>query len=150
MGFTHYFPRKREITDLEWEAIGLDVSKLFAHSPVAIEGIEGWGNPPIVSWEYVRFNGKLDRCETFLLDRESQAEEYEDKSSYPYGFGFCKTRQMPYDVMVCAVLIVAHKHAPGGWDISSDGEAEDWQPALTFVQDVLGLGYSLPFSYSFA
>ena len=123
----------------------MDSSKLFKHLPPdLLEGIETWGNPPIVDFNQIRFNGLKDRCETFILDRESYARNYENAASYPYGFSFCKTRQRPYDLAVCAVLIIANNHAPDGWAIGSDGDVSDWFAALETVKAALGPFYTMP------
>ena len=47
-------------------------------------------------------------------------------------FNSCKTARKPYDLMVMAVLILYKYYFPKV-KISSDGDEEDWKPAVTLV-----------------
>ena len=94
------------------------------------------------------FNGDekngLDH-ETFYLERR----EYKDFSR-SNTFSFCKTARKPYDLLVCAVLILIHTYAPESRYISSDGNADDWLAAYRWIESILEEGkYQLPISGSF-
>ena len=56
----------------------------------------------------------------------------------------CRTDRADYDVFVCVALIVVDHIAPGRRLISSDGNAEDWWPALRFVRQFLFPEATLP------
>ena len=93
----------------------------------------------------VNFNGyKNDGHETFRFDRIIQAHDSQDSSSrHPvkkttkFYFDFCKTAQKPYDLMVCACLIVMKYHLRRDIAIRTDGDNDDWEHATDFVRDVL-------------
>ena len=50
-------------------------------------------------------------------------------------WNFCKTARKPYDLLVCAVLLSAYNIL--GYELSSDGGFEDWQPAIDFYLDTV-------------
>ena len=134
MGYTHYWTIKRPLTKKVWRAIMSDTRKLLAATvlPLAAE-FNTPDEKPIVSAELIRFNGiGAEGHETFMLSR------------HKVEFEFCKTNQKPYDVIVCAVLIVAAHHAGKAIDVSSDGDAMDWAAALGFARQVLGAELMLP------
>jgi hypothetical protein len=159
MGYTHYFIQKHDAPLEQWAALLNDLRKVYdqrpAHSdsagaycldqPMTIcdgdgttlitdaEQLDGYVEADIGSC--ICFNGD-DRDdqgmahETFYLARE--CEEDND-------FQFCKTARKPYDWLVVAALLLAEKHCPGCWEISSDGSEEDWAPVVTWL-DAHGFG----------
>ena len=60
------------------------------------------------------------------------------------GFQFCKTAHKPYDRAVMCLLILCHHHAPECWDIGSDGDLPDWQPALSWMNSLAIAPYKMP------
>jgi hypothetical protein len=52
---------------------------------------------------------------------------------------FCKTAHRPYDILVCCALIILHHYMPE-FKVSSDGGPEEWEPAVSLCQRVLGYG----------
>lgn len=147
MGYTHYWHQHRTIDIAEWKAIQHDFQLLerlprrtdtaggfFAEYPLEVAFEDDQPTvPPRCDEDVIRFNGigALGH-ETFLLERAGA------------GFAFCKTARKPYDLLVCATLIVANTNAPGALAISSDGSAAEWAPAVAFVQRVLDSRYQLP------
>jgi len=135
MGYTHYFPRMREITDEEWrliQAAATEVINQFRTSPhpLAYE-FDAPDAPPYVSGTEIRFNGVGgEGHETFHVDRLSRDRHDRSDQAYPFGFDFCKTARKPYDTAVVAILTIMHHYAPGGWGIDSDGTQEDWLEGL--------------------
>ncbi len=140
MGYTHYFENKGHENDKEnFLKVLEDAKKLYenmpetsksaggyhSNNPLKLCGGDGTGKPVFTEHEIV-FNGDesegLDH-ETFFV------------TPAPFGFEFCKTARKPYDLMVCAVLISCRKHLPG-FSFSSDGDAEDWEPAHEFYNEV--------------
>ena len=100
---------------------------------------------------FIRFNGRtkdfngLDGShETFMFDRVITSKHYFATSRHPikkttkFYFECCKTAQKPYDLMVCACLIIMKYHLERDIAVRSDGEADDWGHAVDFVNDVLG------------
>lgn len=177
MGYTHYHPQRRSATAEEWALIVRDFGALLARVPeyaYATRGIHrgrpleivgpmgAKGSAPVITADRIAFNGGGEPYdaegeselshETMELERARKHDEWDDKSRDP--FRFCKTARKPYDLVVCALLIVANHHAgerlewddgaleprvvPGAWSVRSDGDARDWQPALEFVASVLG------------
>lgn len=97
-------------TDCGW-------SDFFTHKDMGIKG------------EAIAFNGMGNEgCETFIIEKNP-----DDMGE----FNFCKTNDRPYDLMVTATLLLCAGYAEGALDIGSDGEDEDWQPAVDLVTSVL-------------
>jgi len=72
--------------------------------------------------------------ETFYIERKVTEDSWL----------FCKTARKPYDLMVCAVLILYKYYFPE-ITVDSDGEFNDeWIPAFNFVADVLGKKKTIP------
>ncbi len=167
MGYTHYYRQKREMEPEEFECFKADVAKLIAKLPMGIDEFNHrYANPGeeigsgmelaqgaalmvahdspervIITADAVHFNGsgfKDADCESFRIERLI------DKSGYNYdkeageAFNFTKTRNLPYDAMVCAALLCLKSRAPTAWGISSDGEVSEWAAACRFAQEALG------------
>lgn len=136
MGYTHYWRQRADIPAEKWAAICADVRALIERLPdgVSVAAEFDSNEPALVTDDEIRFNGIGDNGhETFVLSRVKPNG----------GFEFCKTAQKPYDVLVCAVLIVAASHkAP--MRISSDGEPADWESARALVAAVLGKSLAVP------
>lgn len=60
------------------------------------------------------------------------------------GFVFCKTAQKPYDFFVVGVLLIVHYVAPDILDIGSDGDLEDWQPIIDYLENGFDLKFNFP------
>lgn len=140
MGYTHHFKQNRTATPEEWARITEDLTEVLKHTDVPLcYDYDKPNTPPQIDHEAIVFNGlDDDGHETFFLQREK----------YPQ-FNFCKTARKPYDIVVCAALIIAEHHAPGAWDIGSDGDYSDpsddeWGQAFSLVKRVLGDGYEVP------
>lgn len=157
MGYTHYFPQKTQVDAKTWSAILEDTRTLLESDddripPLAVEYDERDTKPKIGRSE-IRFNGVGDDGhETFYLPRVHRRRGYESPE-YRYGFNFTKTARKPYDVAVCAVLLIAHHHAPKFLEIGSDGTPSDlreaeypnaWPVAKALVADVLGYAPEYP------
>jgi len=135
MGYTHYWYGLRNFTAPEWQAICDDARQLFDKATVtACREYDRPQETPEIAADVIAFNGpNEDGHETFWFQRE------------PDDFQFCKTAAKPYDLLVTAMLIVSHKHAPDALRISSDGGVEDWRAGLDFTRQVLGADYGMPF-----
>jgi hypothetical protein len=141
MGYTHYF-RHGETTEDKWAAIVEDCKTLHDNLPgdIWIAGWDGTGKP-VFDKDKIRFNGaKPAAYETFQISRKPERNGWEDERRMP--FKFCKTARQPYDLFVCACLLVYKRHSPDTMELGSDGDAVDWVDAERFVHAVLGYNAS--------
>lgn len=117
MGYTHYYPQVRDITDDEWLVIMTLARMIFTAEDVALAGPMGdKGTKPEVTLDYISFNGVgPDSHETCYIPRIRTDWEEEDQ------FRFCKTAEKPYDRTVVAVLKMVNRNAKGAFHLSSDG-----------------------------
>lgn len=168
--YTHYHPQMRQATEQEFLNITDDLRTLYqllggawpalcgkvSVTPVNMEKVEH-GAGPVVASDHILFNGAGGddfSHEDFHLPFEHEpAGPWENTRRYPYGYNFTKTARAPYDIWVCAALIISHSRAPGWLSIASDGRASDtypndWMPALAKLNDCLcagtGVEYALP------
>lgn len=135
MGYSHYWRRPlQEITPDAWQKICQDAAKLIAAGPPVAWEYDEPKRLPEVSPELIRFNGRgKDGHETFVFPRIPEDP-----------FAFCKTAEKPYDKTVCAVLAVINDHVPTLARITSDGNSEEWQPALDWAAGILGRRLAMP------
>jgi hypothetical protein len=173
MGYSHYVWRPPELDRERWdEWVGdvrqivanlpervpttwypLDGGQITVQAPLIVAGPLGEGRPEL-SDETVGFNGggwaevrgrPVDLGgETFRLDRQFEPEAWDEPDERGWYFESCKTRQQPYDLAVTASLVRLAHRFPEGVEIGSDGEPEDWQPALDLCREVFGHA-ELPF-----
>jgi hypothetical protein len=131
MGYTHYYPHIRSITNEEWEKITAKVKQILAHRrcPKLWAEYDEEDTDPLIGATSIQFNGTGEELghETFFLTKEDEG-----------GFSFCKTARKPYDTAVTAVLSVVHTEAPNALDISSDGEASDWEKGVLLAAEATG------------
>jgi hypothetical protein len=128
MGYTHYYEHK-ETSEPRWNLILRDCKKLAASLPTGVE-IAGWDGTgePVFNDNQIRFNGVAPHShETFVLERCPGENQ----------FAFTKTAQKPYDLLVCACLLVYKRHSPDSMSLSSDGGPGEWRNAEVFVKTVL-------------
>lgn len=128
MGYTHYWTQPRVLTAGEMGQIAHVLQAIIGVADCAIAGWDGTGEPTI-SFDTIAFNGKDDDShETFAIDADQP------------GSGFCKTAYKPYDVVVTALL--TYLAAEHGFEISSDGNAEDWEAGNKLL--TMATGKALP------
>lgn len=128
MGYTHYW-RLANISQhsKRWSRAVSDMTAITRKSPVPLGGAAGLNKPAISSTE-ILFNGDAKTghdFETFYFPGE-------------IGFNFTKTNQKPYDVVVTACLAVAKDVLGDAIDVSSDGDASDWDAGVELAKQVLG------------
>jgi len=137
MGHTHYFPQAKHATQAQWKAITDEFKKLMAAALITqalpIQREEDSASEPLIDKDQIIFNGiEDDGHETMILERIG------------HGFQFCKTAHKPYNAAVIALLLIADKHAPGVWEIASDGDTPEWQEVVDWLAK-LGMGdYVIP------
>ena len=133
MGYTHYFTQKKECTPVRWRRIQEDFMRCVKVCDVPIFLDFDESRSPEISSEQIWFNGyRDDGHETMVLTRDGQ-----DSS-------FCKTAGKPYDVLVTALLLIANRFAREAWDISSDGDPEDWIEGQKLVREACGYTAQFP------
>lgn len=141
MGYTHYFRMKSAPSQSQWGELTASLNKIVSSLPESSESAGGYYNDHMlrlvpagsdnfdaltIDSNTIRFNGAGEMShESFSLSINGDE------------MGFCKTNRKPYDLVVCCALILAEHYAPGCWSVSTDGDAEDWIPALALVRSVL-------------
>ena len=131
MGYSHYWYRPHGHDDGEaFRLLAHDARKIITAARER-EGIEvaGWDGSGVPEFDEhsIRLNGCApESCESFGWEaRPMRAEWVTDESS---AFGSVKTRQYPYDAVVCAILIRAKLIYGEFVTISSDGSwDDDWR-----------------------
>jgi hypothetical protein len=144
MGYTHYF-RHGETSKEKWNLIVKDCKALKEALPDSIE-IAGWNGTgePTFNKSKICFNGHAPKdYETFNMQQIPEHQSWEEPNKRP--FAFCKTAYRPYDLLVCACLLVYKHHSPLTMELGSDGGNAEWVDAEGFVKDILG--YDLSFSH---
>lgn len=101
MGYTNYWYQTRAFTDKEWYEIKTYL--LFRHTSFELDDLDKEIKISILDDNIIQFNGKNDRlsCEDFTLHKNIREPYYKDDK---VEFNFCKTRQLPYDMMVWKLL----------------------------------------------
>ena len=101
MGYTNYWYQTRAFTDKEWYEIKTYL--LFRHTSFELDDLDKEIKISILDDNIIQFNGKNDRlsCENFTLHKNIREPYYKDDK---VEFNFCKTRQLPYDMMVWKLL----------------------------------------------
>lgn len=147
MGYTHYQHHTTPFTDDEWAQVADAIDCLAAQAQK--EGLHlsaDNGQTPLSNhqriervWLVERRNGPAimlnglgdEAHETFCLFKNGAPNIDGEVTD---GFEFCKTAQKPYDTFVVAALTWVESHFPGKLNVSSDGDANDWQAGLEFAR----------------
>lgn len=154
MGYTHYWRFHRDNMKTEklrqtFKKASEEIQKLYENLPlfpktgyytdrsILIKGGLGEGMP-IINETEVWFNGEsktdMDH-ETFCVSWNAGMD-----------FDFCKTARKPYDLLVCLSLLSFLNHYGSEiFQLSSDGDASEWQEAVDLYNDITGKGISNPF-----
>ena len=145
MGYTHYWNFKP--SELKgWEAKIADCDKIIAARKAALE-LDLTSSDATQIWLNGPDDGRDLGHETFDMPRTLAGVEARVINSPSYrsegmeGFDFCKTARKPYDEVVVACLCVL---AESGLDVSSDGDAGEWEDGRKLAEEVLGRPISTP------
>jgi hypothetical protein len=152
VGYTHYFSQKTDCPQAQWQAIVDRTRQLLSfleanQCPVSLGNWAGKpGSKPLLNESFIKLNGVQPFvCETFALSRIKNTDNaIMTGKNNEYAFDCCKTRQMPYDLVVCLILLIANSVAPDVWLIESDGVYADWQPAIMLYTRVFNALPVLP------
>jgi hypothetical protein len=150
MGYTHYWTQP-DLTADQMLDIGRQVKTIIKKAAtmtapyadysawpkvedrtlqITICGGDGTGKPQI-TLDDITLNGQgpdMDH-ETFFISRGGHRE-------------FCKTARKPYDVVVVACLTFLA--ADYGFEVSSDGDVEDWEAGVELAEKALGRPFANP------
>jgi len=147
MAYTHTFQISRRPTQENWAHLILDVGHLFNTLPsyhdlinlgadvdkgIVLRGPMG-DKKPICNSRRIAFNGDNSTdsaCETFLLVPKVMSDS-------------CKTARQPYDFVVCAALVLGFLHIPS-FVLTSDGDTDDWLPAVSWVREHINPAAVMP------
>jgi hypothetical protein len=149
MGYTHYWYRKTELDADKFSNASDDCKRMCQTlKKNGVKIVYEFDEPkdPVFTDDKVRFNGCGDNGhETFYI-----AQSFSSRGPSFGGnkeFAFCKTAHKPYDIAVCACLII-FKHWFPDMDVSSDGQMQDWQNGLDAVKSEFGEEYVKDFKFS--
>ena len=138
MGYTHYFYRKEKLDASQFKAFTEDVRKILANTDVPLSRYDGNDGSPEITDHSIVFNGVgADSHETFLINREFD-EPFRQPNEKGFLFAFCKTARKPYDEVVVACLIAAKYHFGDDIDVSSDGNAAEWEEGAALYKKATG------------
>lgn len=125
MGYTHYWSGPA-LDDHQARIAAHDIRLIIKAKRTTIRGPLGAGLPEISALQ-VLLNGDegtADDYETFELRFDRGVDD------------FCKTGRRPYDIVVTACL--AYLAAEHGYEVSSDGDAKDWEAGVALAGAALG------------
>ena len=149
MGYTHYWRFHRDNMKTEklrqtFKKASEEIQKLYENLPlfpknrsILIKGGLGEGMP-IINETEIWFNGESKTD----MDHETFSINWKDEEA----FGFCKTARKPYDLLVCLCLLSLLNHYGSEiFQLSSDGDASEWQEAVDRYNGITGKEISNPF-----
>lgn len=144
MGYTHYFAQTLPAHPVRWNKVVADVRKLLDNLPEHSESAGGYyADAPLeidaiaLCEDHIILNGKGPDAEKRALGLDLSHEDF-FLSRTGDGRTFVKTNRKPYDLVVCATLIVVNDYLPGVFQIRSDGSTDDWMAAKDWASRVLG------------
>lgn len=144
MGYTLYWRRPAVIAPEAFQAVASDFRTLLEHpdgaSWIALADGYGESGRPEITDDRIEFNGfGKDSYETFYLPRLYKEEDTEHNDRELI-FQSCKTNRRPYDLLVCAALVVLKHHLGSGCRISGDDDYEGYRGGSLLCRQILGYG----------
>lgn len=84
----------------------------------------------------LNFNGARGNiCEDFIFREHFKENE---------PFEFCKTRRLPYDLVVTACLSIMKHYLKDAIEVSSDGDWCDWTDGACYASEILNVKIKVP------
>ena len=105
MGYTNYWHKYNDFTDTEWKQIKEEFSYI---KKVAGHLIEDQSTENIIKFNGVGDNG----VEDFYLNREAKTPFDKTYAGQDVSFDFCKTNELPYDIVVWYLLTFISRICP--------------------------------------
>ena len=144
MGYTHYWKYKNlspNVNEKFFNVI-MDIKVAMKNLPTYNETAGGQypSNKIIICGGLGEGEPVFDMNEIWFNGDSTSGMEHETftfNPRIPCQFDFCKTYRKPYDFMVCITLLSLSKHLTG-FTFSSDGDYDDWEPAIKFYQRNIG------------
>jgi hypothetical protein len=125
MGYTHYWKFKQQPSAQKFAEFVEGVKHITATADEAGIAL----SEEVYKPSHVSFNGVgAEAHETFYIELPVDDERYD--------YGFCKTAEKPYDMVVTASLILAKKIFGEDIEIKSDGNWDDWQSGQLLYESV--------------
>lgn len=169
MGYTHYYPQNKDISQAQWQLLFTALKKLWRVLPMIPSPVAGDEKPLLIcdglgKYPLLDINDILVEIENNKHGKNMQESSNQaicfngeratgmdhetfmltQQKGIEQEYLFCKTAHKPYDSLVIGVLILVHNLCPGCFDISSDGNAREWAPICQWVNQVTGNEYLLP------
>lgn len=139
MGYSHYWSHDENLDRRKLFAAMEDVQKIVEAAQVKGIGLAGphGDGEPMVS-EGIALNGVAEEGHESFVFPNNPSDPFITKSNGRL-WAFCKTARKPYDLVVCAILLVLKHHLGKQIRIASDGDRteDEWLPAERLVKDVL-------------
>ncbi len=136
MGYEHSWKLDKVMTREQYRNIVRDFRIILPHLEVK-KGLIKDGNQN----RYIRDHSIIND-ETIMFNAEAEGEAFRFKrTGYETLQNSCKTNNLPFDVAVNVVLLIAKKHLRHDIHITTDGETKHWRKALLLCQYALGDEY---------
>jgi hypothetical protein len=147
MGFTHYWTFKKaprgQASQIEaaYQKAMQDCQRVIKRYYSEHGGLSGYSaHTTLGQYGGLNVNGKGDDGHETFAVREHFSQNLENDG----GFNFCKTARKPYDLVVIACLTIL-KHRLGECiEVSSDGDAQDWQDGVAYARKIARLAVKNP------
>jgi hypothetical protein len=148
MGYTHYWYRPQTLDQARFDTLGEDLKELLAALPAYSQSSGAHYNDtplvildPEITSEIISFDGQDEKGEPYCPFGFPRVLSEEELRIYPMkrlGVYQCiVTGRFPYDLVVCAALILARWHFPS-ITVKSDGDSADWDDAVRLIHTVFG------------
>lgn len=143
MGYTHYYCHAPRLDGKALFAAFQDARKIVEAAKakgIQLRGGNGTGEPVIEECIYLNGAEELgEDCETFYFPVTGEDLKY-SMANGGFPWAFCKTQRQPYDIVVCAILLVLKHHLKDQLGLASDGNRrpDEWLKAEALVKKVLG------------
>lgn len=136
MGYTHYWRFHRDKMTTEeirstFKKVSEEIKDIINKLPQSKDILRGGlgEGEPIINETEIWFNGDEELGD----DHETFAINWKDEKL----FDFCKTARKPYDLFVCLTLLSFTEYFPSDvFQLSSDGDAEEWQEAVDIYNKI--------------
>lgn len=160
MGYSHAWKRPKVIDEGVYSKIQKDMLSVLELLPpecpvtaLPIRIMDGYGiYAPAISSHHFYFNGdaaeNLD-CEAFAFNRVMVPWEWQKPDQRGLYYTWCKTQRLPYDLAVCACLLIASYHLKDQFVFQTDAGSLSgpvWLSAIETASQALETWSTLNFS----